>query len=518
MATEHEIETSHTPFNVHEMLDLVSRTQQLTLQQVAAQIEEGPPESLDPLDLARPMTSLVWNWSQEPLQLAGVFGRYWQRHAMLNCNALLGLYGLKTEPVAEPVEDDRRFLDESWSVHPWFDHIKQSYLLFSDLVNDCFDMDTGLGEQDRHKIHFFTHQWLKAVAPSNYPPTNPVVIKEAVATDGASLVNGYRNFLRDWEQSNGQFRILLSDPDAFVLGENIATTPGKVVFQNDLFQLIQYLPTTEKTFKDPLLVIPPWINKYYIMDLRQDNSIIKYWVDQGHTVFVVSWINPDESHADISFEDYMLQGVYAACDAVEQATGEKRMNTVGYCIGGTLLAATLAHMKARGDDRIRSATFLTTLIDFSDPGEIRAFIDEKQVRSMESRMDKKGYLEGTEMASAFSMLRADDLIWNAVVHYYLMGKETIAFDLLHWNGDSTGCRRRCTVSTSAICTSTTCCASPAGLYWTVWRWISVTSTSRSISCPRTTTTSHPGQAPISGQGCFRVRCASWSAAQDTSPG
>jgi polyhydroxyalkanoate synthase len=437
MASENTSERKYLPITPGEYLDLVFRTQKMALAQVSSLIEEGPPHTLDPLDLGRPLTSLVLNWSREAFQMAGVVGNHLQKTTRLNQNVLMGLWGVDKEPVAQPDEDDRRFLDDSWSENPWFDYIKQSYLLFSDLVNDCFDMDTGLDDRDREKIHFFTHQWLKAIAPSNYPATNPVVIKEAVATDGASLVNGYKNFLRDWEQSGGQFKILLSDPDAFQLGKNIATTPGKVIFQNDLIQLIQYLPATDKTFKDPLLVIPPWINKYYIMDLRPDNSIIKYWVDQGHSVFIVSWINPDESHADKSFEDYMFEGAYAACDAVEQATGEKRINAVGYCIGGTLLAATLAHMKARGDKRVGSATFLTTLIDFSDPGEIRAFIDEQQVRNMESRMEKKGYLEGTEMASAFSMLRADDLIWNAVVHYYLMGKETIAFDLLHWNGDST---------------------------------------------------------------------------------
>jgi polyhydroxyalkanoate synthase len=437
MTSENVTEREISQINAAELLDLNLRTQRLALRQIESQIEEGPPSTLDPLDLGRPLISLMMNWAQEPLQLAGVFGKYWQQSTRLQWNTLLGLYGANSEPVTEPDEDDRRFLDESWTDHPWFDYLKQSYLIHSDLVNDCFAMDTGLDERNREKIHFFTHQWLKAIAPSNFPATNPVVIKEAVTTDGVSLVNGYKNFLRDWEQSSGQFKILLSDPDVFKLGENIATTPGKVVYQNDLFQLIQYLPTTAKTLEDPLLVIPPWINKYYIMDLRADNSIIKYWVDQGHTVFIVSWVNPDESHADVSFEDYMLRGVYAACDAVQQATGEKQLNAVGYCIGGTLLAATLAHMKVRGDERIKSATFLTTLIDFSDPGEIRAFIDEKQVRNMESRMEKKGYLEGTEMASAFSMLRADDLIWNAVVHYYLMGKETIAFDLLHWNGDST---------------------------------------------------------------------------------
>jgi len=437
MATENINPNENTPLSLSQWWELAAQTHQLALGQISSLIESGPPDTHDSLDLSRPYSALLNYWSWEPIQTARVVGDYWQKSSGLHWNVFHRMCGFDTEPVVEPNEDDRRFLDGAWTGVPWFDYLKQSYLLYAEFIGECFNGDTDLSESDAEKLHFFSQQWLNAIAPSNFAMTNPVVIKEAVETNGASLVNGYKNFLRDWEQSNGQFRVTLSDPDAFQLGKNIATTPGKVVYQNDFIQLIQYLPTTDKTYREPLLVIPPWINKYYIMDLRPENSLLKYWVEQGHTVFVVSWINPDESYAEKTFEDYMLQGAYAAVDAIEKATGEKRINAVGYCIGGTLLAATLAHMAATGNERIKSATFLTTLIDFSDPGEIRAFIHEPQIRNLESQMEKTGYLEGSAMASAFSMLRANELIWNAVVNYYLMGKETIAFDLLHWNGDST---------------------------------------------------------------------------------
>lgn len=432
--------TENTKVNANmpvEWLDLAAKTQQLALGQVSSLIKDGPMDTHDPLDLARPYAALLNHWSRQPLQAAEVIGKYWQKNTLLNWNLFQQMYGTDADPTIEPGEDERRFLDEAWTGIPWFNYIKQSYLLYADFVSECFNSDSDLSESDAEKLHFFSQQWLNAIAPSNFAMTNPVVIKEAVNTNGISLVNGYKNFLRDWEQSNGQFKVTLSDPEAFQLGKNIATTPGKVVFQNDFIQLIQYLPASGKTYQDPLLVIPPWINKYYIMDLRPENSLLKYWVDLGHTVFVISWVNPDESYAEKTFEDYMVEGAYAAVDAIGQATGQNRVNAVGYCIGGTLLAATLAHMAATGDKRIKSATFLNTLIDFSEPGEIQAFIGEQQIRNLESHMEKSGYLEGSAMASAFGMLRANDLIWNAVVHYYLMGKETIAFDLLHWNGDST---------------------------------------------------------------------------------
>ena len=245
------------------------------------------------------------------------------------------------------------------------------------------------------------------------------------------------NLLGDIERGNGQLKISMTDSKAFELGVNIATTPGKIVFQNDLMQLIQYEPTTKRVFKRPLLIMPPWINKYYILDLREKNSMIKWSVDQGMTVFVISWVNPDAAMREKSFDDYLLEGPMAALDAIEKATGEKEVNAVGYCLGGTLLAAQLAYMAAKKDKRIVSATFMTALTDFRASGELNVFIDEKQIESLEKKMNERGYLEGSEMGATFNMLRANDLMWSFVINNYLLGRDPLPFDLLHWNGDST---------------------------------------------------------------------------------
>jgi polyhydroxyalkanoate synthase len=254
---------------------------------------------------------------------------------------------------------------------------------------------------------------------------------------GENLVKGLEHLLDDLERGKGQLSIKMTDYDAFKVGQNIASTPGKVVYQNDLMQLIQFSPTTDKVLRRPLLIIPPWINKYYILDLRPKNSFIKWAVDQGITVFIVSWVNPDEELSAKSFEDYMLEGPLAALDQIKLATGETEVNAVGYCLGGTLLASTLAYMAAKGDQRVASATFLTTMTDFSEAGELSVFIDEEQLQLLEERMNEKGYLDGGTMATSFNMLRANDLIWSFVVNNYLLGKDPFPFDLLYWNSDST---------------------------------------------------------------------------------
>ncbi|HEX6320446.1 MAG TPA: class I poly(R)-hydroxyalkanoic acid synthase, partial [Burkholderiales bacterium] len=254
---------------------------------------------------------------------------------------------------------------------------------------------------------------------------------------GQNLVRGLNNLLSDLERGRGELRISMTDESAFKLGRNVATTPGKVVFQNDLMQLIQYLPTTQEVYRRPLVIIPPWINKYYILDLREKNSFIRWAVAQGHTVFVVSWVNPDARLAQKGFDDYMLEGAIGALDAVEQATGEREVNFIGYCLGGTLLGATLAYLAEKKDRRVKSATFFVSLLDFSQPGELGVFIDEAQVANLEKKMNERGYLEGSEMASTFNMLRANDLVWSFVVNNYLLGKDPFPFDLLYWNADST---------------------------------------------------------------------------------
>ena len=295
----------------------------------------------------------------------------------------------------------------------------------------------GLEEKTAEKVDFYTRQFIDALAPSNFLATNPEVIRETVETGGANLLKGLSNLLDDLERGKGRLRIKMTDLDRFKLGENVAVSKGAVVFQNDLMQLLQFSPTTEQVFKRPLLIMPPWINKYYILDLRESNSFIKWAVDQGHTVFVISWVNPDERLSNKSFEDYIVEGPLAALDAIEAATGERDVKAIGYCIGGTLLAATLAYMAKVGDDRIKTATFFTTMVEFSKPGELGVFIDDEQIRSLEQQMDEKGYMEGATMAEVFNMLRASDLIWSFVINNYLMGKDPFPFDLLYWNSDST---------------------------------------------------------------------------------
>jgi polyhydroxyalkanoate synthase len=263
------------------------------------------------------------------------------------------------------------------------------------------------------------------------------VLRKTAETGGENLLKGLSNLLADLERGKGKLSIKMTDLDAFRVGENIGVSPGKVIYENDLMQLIQYAPTTEKVLKRPLLIAPPWINKFYILDLRPKNSLVRWAISQGHTVFMISWVNPDERLSQKGFEDYMTQGVLAALDAIEAATGERDVNAIGYCLGGTLLASTLAYMAAKGDDRIKSATFFVTMLDFQEAGELGVFIDEEQLKGLEEKMNKRGYLEGSEMATTFNMLRANDLIWSFVVNNYLMGNEPFPFDLLYWNSDST---------------------------------------------------------------------------------
>ena len=341
-------------------------------------------------------------------------------------------------PVIEPQKGDNRWRSDDWSSNLVFDYIKQSYLLSARLIESTMDSAEGLDEKEQKRLSFFTRQLVDAMAPTNYPMTNPDVLKATLENKGENLISGLKNFVRDLEQGDGQLKIAMTDPDAFTLGENVATTPGKVVFQNRMFQLIQYSPSTEKVNKRPLLIFPPWINKFYILDLQPKNSLIKWMVDQGHTVFVVSWVNPDDdSFADVDWETYLNEGIYEALDQVVRETAVSEINVVGYCIAGTLLASALAHMKARGDSRIKSATFFTALIDFSEPGDLGVFIDDAQISALEEGIEERGFHSGKSMSSAFNMLRSNDLIWSFYINNYLLGKDPAIFDLLYWNSDST---------------------------------------------------------------------------------
>jgi polyhydroxyalkanoate synthase subunit PhaC len=363
-----------------------------------------------------------------------------QANLLRDSGALVGatakrLLGRETKPVA--TKSDGRFKDEDWQKLLLFDFLKQSYLIVGQHLQDLVAQDLGLTDEARKKVLFFTRQYVEAMSPANFVLTNPTVLRETLRTGGFNLLKGFNNLLRDLEAGEGSLQVRMTDPDAFKVGVNVATAPGKVVFENQLMQLIQFAPSTEKQFKRPLLIIPPWINKYYILDLRESNSFVRWATAQGHSVFVVSWVNPDAALAQKSFDDYLTEGPLAALDAIEQATGEKEVNTIGYCLGGTLLGATLGYMAAKGDRRIVSSTFFVSLLDFSIPGELGVFIDEKQVSNLEKRMSERGYLEAADMASTFNLLRANDLIWGFVVNNYLLGREPMPFDLLYWNSDST---------------------------------------------------------------------------------
>ena len=346
--------------------------------------------------------------------------------------------GEDTTPIIEPDSRDRRFKDQAWQESLIFDFIKQSYLLTAKWLQQSVSEIDSMDDKTTQKVDFYTRQFVDAMSPSNFLFTNPEVIKTTLETGGDNIVNGLQNLLEDLENSKNALRVSMSDRKAFEVGKNLAITKGKVIFQNDLMQLIQYEPLTEKVNKIPMLIIPPWINKFYILDLQPENSIVRWLVEKGHTVFVISWANPDEKLGHKKFDDYLLEGPLAAFDAIEAATGEKELNVAGYCLGGTLLAITLAYLKAKKQDaRVKSATYLTTMIDFEEAGELSVFIDEEQLSALEERMAEKGYLDGDEMAGTFNMLRANDLIWSFVVNNYLLGKYPFPFDLLYWNADST---------------------------------------------------------------------------------
>ena len=388
-------------------------------------------------DTAHAMATLWQTWATEPHRLSERQGELFAGYLQIWQNTLQKVAGVESHPVAEPEAGDNRFKDPDWSANAYFDFWKQSYLLTVKWAEQLLEQTKGLDERARHQAEFALKQIAAAISPTNFPAMNPEVLRETFQSNAANLVTGMRQLLADLERSDGQLKISQTDTTAFEVGKNVATTPGKVVFQNDLLQLIQYTPTTEKVRAVPLLIVPPWINKFYILDLTPQKSFIKYMVDQGITVFVVSWVNPDERLKHKTFEDYMHEGILAAAAAVRKETGEKKPNVLGYCVGGTLLYATLAWLAAKREDIFNSATFLTAQADFTKAGDLKLFIDDKQLKEMESKMAERGYLEGSAMAGVFNMLRPKDLIWPYIVNNYMMGKKPFPFDLLYWNQDST---------------------------------------------------------------------------------
>ncbi len=392
---------------------------------------------VDPGSVLAAFGAAASRMAADPTQLVEAQMRLWQDNMKLWDYALKRAAGEEPEPLVEPDRGDRRFKDETWTKALIFDYIKQSYLLTTRWMHDVVGGVEGLDRKDQEKVDFYTRQMTSALAPSNFALSNPAVLKKTSDSHGDNLVNGLRHLLEDLEKGRGRLQISMTDASAFEVGKNVASTPGKVVFQNELMQLIQYAPATETVHKRPLLIVPPWINKFYVLDLQPKNSFIKWCVDQGLTVFVISWVNPRKDLAHKSFADYMKEGPLAALDAIEQATGERESMILGFCIGGILTVATLAVMAAKGDTRVKAATFFATMVDFQEVGEVSVFIDDAQVANVEQYVAEKGYLEAHHLADMFNMMRENDLIWSFVVNNYLLGREPMPFDLLYWNSDST---------------------------------------------------------------------------------
>lgn len=418
-------------------LSKVIEQSQRVLQEYLKRQERGDSMSLiDPAIVGKSFQDLFEKLLKDPDKLIQAQVGFWKNYLDLWQAASKRMLGHEVQPVITPPPGDKRFKDEQWAENAVFDFIKQSYLLAADSVQGLVRKVEGLDDKTARKVQFYTRQFVDAMAPTNFVLTNPTVLQATLDSGGDNLVKGLQNMLEDLERGRGQLQIKMTDLDAFKLGENIAVTPGKVIFQNELMQLIQYDPSTPTVYQRPFLFVSPWINKYYIMDMRPKNSMVKWMVDQGFTVFMTSWVNPDERLAHKKFDDYMLS-VVEAMDAIEQATGEREINTAGYCLGGTILLTTLAYLAARKDKRVKSAICFACMTDFSEPGELEVFIDEELITLLEKQMGERGYLDGSQMAGVFSMLRANDLIWYFVVNNYLLGKDPYPFDLLYWNSDST---------------------------------------------------------------------------------
>jgi polyhydroxyalkanoate synthase len=395
--------------------------------------------------VAEPMTDMVKTfsklseyWLSDPQRALEAQTRLFSGYMNVWANAIRRVSGEEdTDDAVKPDRGDKRFQDPEWGRNAFFDFLKQAYLVTSRWAGDLVEHADGLDEHTKHKAGFYVKQVSNAISPSNFILTNPELFRETVASSGENLVRGMKMLAEDIAAGKGDLKLRQADYSRFEIGKNIAVTPGKVVGRSDVAEIIQYEPTTDMVLKRPLLICPPWINKFYILDLNPEKSFIRWAVSQGHTVFVISWINPDERHGTKGWEAYIREGLQYGLDTVENATGEREVNAIGYCVGGTLLAAALALLAQEGDERVRSVTFFTTQVDFTYAGDLKVFVDEDQIAAVERAMGEKGYLEGTKMATAFNMLRSGDLIWPYVVNNYMRGKEPMPFDLLYWNADST---------------------------------------------------------------------------------
>jgi len=390
----------------------------------------------DVTDIVKTMGQVTEYWMADPKRALDIQTSLGRAYLDLWAGAVRRLAGEAAPPVVAPDPKDKRFADPEWSQNQFFDFLKQAYLLTSHWAERLVK-EAEVDPHTRAKAEFYIRQISNALSPSNFVLTNPELVRETLASNAENLVRGMQMLSEDIILGEGQLKIRQSDPSLYDVGRNLATTPGKVIFQNDLMQLIQYEATTKEVVKVPLLIVPPWINKFYILDLTPEKSFIRWCVEQGITVFVISWVNPDAHLARKSFEEYMREGVIRAMDAVTEATGEKKMHTIGYCVGGTLLAITLAWLAAKKQHRVVSSTFFTAQVDFTYAGDLAVFVDEERIKQLEERMKEQGYLEASRMATAFNMLRSNDLVWPYVVNNYLRGKKPYPFDILYWNSDAT---------------------------------------------------------------------------------
>jgi len=444
--TQDKVEAEIGPTNPYAIGDVgefaknmvrVGQQAQRLLSDFLKRQSSGDNEPRDPLNIAAPFLTLAKAMTANPSALVEAQFQLWRGVMGLWEHTARKMMGSQSEPIVSPKPDDKRFRDKDWQENQVFNFIKQSYLLTANWLQETVANVEGVDDDTRKRVNFYTKQFADALAPTNFILTNPEVLRATMQSNGENLVKGLDNLLDDLERGKGRLSIRQS-ADAFQIGENIATTPGKVIFRNELLELLQYDPVTAEVYERPLLIFPPWINKFYIMDLRPENSFIRWLVAQGYTVFVASWVNPDRRLAQKTFEDYMRQGIFEALDAVEQATGVSDPNVVGYCIGGTLLTAALAYMAAKDDRRINSATFWAAQADFSEAGDLTVFVDDAQLDALQKQMQAAGgVLEGSKMATTFNMLRANDLIWSFVINNYMLGKQPLPFDLLYWNSDTT---------------------------------------------------------------------------------
>jgi polyhydroxyalkanoate synthase len=400
------------------------------------EVQDKPPNEI--AEVIKTFSSVAEYWMSDKERAADLQQKLGKAYLDLWGSAVRRMAGEEeVKPAIEPSPRDKRFQDPEWKSNQFFDFVMQLYLLTTKWANDLVRNAEGLDPHTRKKAEFYVQQITNALSPSNFVLTNPEVLRATLTSHGENLVRGMKMLAEDVEAGHGTLRIRQSDSGNLEVGVNMATTPGKVIYQNDLMQLIQYSPTTESVLRTPLLIVPPWINKFYILDLRPEKSYVKWCVDQGITVFVISWVNPDKELGKKTWADYMREGPLAAMDVVERVTGEMKVHTAGYCVGGTMLASTLAYLAAKRQQRVASATFFAAQVDFTHAGDLLVFVDEDQISALERDMAESGVLEGSRMAMAFNMLRSNDLIWSYVVNNYLKGQPPSAFDLLHWNSDAT---------------------------------------------------------------------------------